>query len=613
MIAKISKGAGFEGCLRYNLDKEKGRVLASNLDLSKGASPSALAKEFRAFANLNERCENPVLHIPISFGKNDNPSDEQMKEAAIKFLQKFEMKMNGGVKPEGIRPFIIVRHTDTSHQHLHIITSRVNSEGKVLKDSNDYKEANKICRQLEKEMGFEEVPSVQKSGMKSLDLKEVNMEKRRKKENSSFLTPRKDLIGRIQEASKPVGGGKRTFASFISELKKEGVEVYLNTSADHSKINGISYSLEHDKQNRVFKGSALGKNFTWNKLLNDVDFNEKRDKDLVVLLANKDRFSKEKLSNSEVEIIKNNFKQSIISYQKENKKPAVFNLEYRLNKVDFSEKRALHIQKMNVQWNDKNYKNDPIKYFESIYKSDQVKQHKKELFELNSASKEVRKRTYKEAENCKNQLNFHLKTFMEKEGFEYSKAIHERIKPLNFTAADINEVKTLSQEWKKGDFSLSPMAYVYDRIQIHQEHFKENLNGALERLDKKYGQEGKFLNAELTKDLLKLADETNFDRQVPAAILKLDKEVLPSLSEQEQKSFTNEKVLNFVSTELSKNSQGFVSSQEESSEVSKSFEKNDSANIADMFKGIGSGASGSGPESSEDKTKKRRRKRRRIE
>ena len=41
---------------------------------------------------------------------------------------------------------------------------------------------------------------------------------------------------------------------------------------------------------------------------------------------------------------------------------------------------------------------------------------------------------------------------MEKEGFEYSKAIHERIKPLNFTAADINEVKTLSQEWKKGDF-----------------------------------------------------------------------------------------------------------------------------------------------------------------
>ena len=171
---------------------------------------------------------------------------------------------------------------------------------------------------------------------------------------------------------------------------------------------------------------------------------------------------------------------------------------------------------------------------------------------------------------------------------------------MNFTAADINEVKTLSQEWKKGDFSLSPMAYVYDRIQIHQEHFKENLNGALERLDKKYGQEGKFLNAELTKDLLKLADETNFDRQVPAAILKLDKEVLPSLSEQEQKSFTNEKVLNFVNNELSKNSQGFVSSQEESSEVSRSFEKNDSANIADMFKGIGSGASGSGPESSED-------------
>lgn len=604
MIAKVSKGAGFKGCLEYNLDKAKGHLLKTNMDISKGISPSALAKEFRTFSNLNERCKKPVLHIPISFSKKDNLSDEQMTEAAIKFLQKFELQMNGGVKPEGTRPYVIVRHTDTQHQHLHIITSRVDSTGKVLKDSNDYKEANKICRELEKEMGLEIVSSVQKTGMKSIDLKEINMEKRRKKENISFLTPRKELIVKVNESTKGIGGGKQTFSGFVSALKKRGVDVYLNTSADHSRINGISYSLKHDEQNRIFKGSALGKGFTWNKLKNDIDYNPERDKNLVVLLANKERFNQPKLSEKDINSIKETFKNNLISYQKDYKKQPIFNLNYRFEKIEFSEKQASYLNKLNSEWRKGNYKNDPVKYFESAYKSDRLKKYYNSISHMKTLSNEDKKKEFSVSIQMKSELNKHLKVFMEKEGFEYSKAINDRIKPLILSKSDNEEIKHLAKNWEKNDYEVSPMNYLYERIQIHQTDYKNNLEKSLKSLDERYQTNGNFSSKEMLDGLLKLADKTNFNRQVPFALLKLDKEVLSGLKSEDLKQLTSERIVNFVMNEITPN----VKTREITTgkEMEESSSNVKPSGVGDLFKGIGSGPGGGNNMTDENSNRRKR-------
>lgn len=613
MIAKISKGSGFDGCLRYNLDKAKGHLIDTNMDISKGASPTKLATQFRDYSKLNDNCKKPVLHIPISFSKKDNLTEEQMKQAALMFLERFETKMNGGIKPEGSRPYVIIRHTDTDHQHLHIITSRVDSQGKVLKDSNDYKEANSICRELEKELGLDIVNSIKTTGGKGIDLKEINMEKRKKAERSDYITPRKELIAKVNRASSLAGGGKRPFSNFISELKKQGVEVYINTSADHNKINGISYSLIHDKEKRIFKGSALGKDFTWNKLLTKVDFNPARDKDLVILLANKERFTSKILSETEIKTIKNDFKKNLVLYQTRGKTPEVFNLEYRINKIDFTQKRALHIEKMNEEWKGNNYRTDPIKYFENVYKTEHLRQHKAALNNHFALSKDDKRAVLNESINTKSELAGHLKTFMKGEGFEYSHSVNDRIKTLHFTSEDNKELKELCLKWNQKDYTISPMAYVYDRVQLHQAHFKENLLKSLDRMSAKYPQLDNFSNPELTKDLLKIADNTNFDNRVPSALLKLDKEILSNLHEDKQKEFTNQKVLSFVNNEINKESKGVVTSVQ-TDKADQSYLQNEPSAIAEMFQGIGAGATSGGiQDDSHVKPKKKKRKPRKIE
>jgi len=603
MVAKISKGSGFKGCLKYNLDEKKGYLLETNMNISNGISPTGLSREFRSFSSLNERCKKPVLHIPVSFSKKDNLSDEEMKDIAKKFLERFEIKMNGGFKPEGSRPYVIIRHTDTEHQHFHIITSQVDSTGKVLKDNNDYKVANKLCRELEKEFGLERVSSVKKD-MKSISIKEINMEKRRKEENNSFLTPRKELVVKINESIKGIGGGKQTFSGFVNELKKRGVDIYLNTSMDHSRINGISYSLKHDNQNRVFKGSALGKGFTWEKIKNSVYFNPEKEQGLVVLLANKERFKQPELTINDMKSIKKTFKINLETYQMAYKKLPVFNLNYRLEKIDFSQKQAIYLKQLNADWSAGNYKNDPIKYFENTYKIDRLKKYYDSITYMKSLSNEEKNKEHLISLDMKNELNKHLKTFMEKEGYEYSKSINDKIEPLILTRSDNQELLHLNKSWQKNDFEITPMSYLYERIQIHQTDYKNNLEKSLKSLDERYQTNGNFSSKEMLDGLLKLADKTNFNRQVPFALLKLDKEVLSGLKSEDLKQLTSERIVNFVMNEITPN----VKTREITTgkEMEESSSNVKPSGVGDLFKGIGSGPGGGNNMTDENSNRRKR-------
>lgn len=613
MIAKISKGNGFGGLLNYNLDEKKGEMLDTNMKVSKDTPISDLVKQFRAYSNLNKRCKNPVLHISISLEKKVEVSDEKFKEIGAKFLDRFEKKMNGGEKSKDPRPFVIVRHTDTAHSHIHIITTRVDSAGKVLKDNKDYKAANEICRELEKEMGLQVVNAYQLKGKKSTPLAEINMEKRRRKENSSFTTVRKDLIPIIDKAKNPLGGGKKTLFAFVASLKKDGVEVYLNTSKDHSRINGISFSLNHDKQNRVFKGSAIGKAYTWSKIQNDIIFDPKKDKELVALLAeNKPKI--EKFDNKERAIIVKTFEKNLIKFQEKEKKPPVFNLNYRMEKIKFTDKQLDKIDKLNSEWNKNNFKNDPIKHFENTYKNDRLSKYYNDISQMKALPPEERIKQMQESVKTKELLNSHLKIYMDKEKFQYSKAINDRIKPLMLTKNDNEEIIELSKQWSNNNYKTTPMAYVYDRIQVHQSDYTNNLNKSLKRLDEQYPYlDEKFSSKVITDKLLQMGDKTNYNKDVPTAIYKFEKEVLSQLEPDQIKDIKASQIVDFVTNQTSSQTNLKSTSITDLTEPKhEPFTENSPVALDDLFKGIGGGTN-SGAFYQDDKEKKKKPRKRKMD
>ena len=63
--------------------------------------------------------------------------------------------------------FIISRHTDTEHPHIHILVSRISLDDSVVSDSQDYKRQKVIMRKLEKEHGLVQVLSSHEVGRNS--------------------------------------------------------------------------------------------------------------------------------------------------------------------------------------------------------------------------------------------------------------------------------------------------------------------------------------------------------------------------------------------------------------------------------------------------------------
>jgi hypothetical protein len=53
--------------------------------------------------------------------------------------------------------FIVTRHTDTEHEHIHILANRIRFDGSVTSDSQDYKRQEALMRELERDYGLQRV------------------------------------------------------------------------------------------------------------------------------------------------------------------------------------------------------------------------------------------------------------------------------------------------------------------------------------------------------------------------------------------------------------------------------------------------------------------------
>lgn len=158
MIAKITKGSGFRGAAEYLLRQERGAIVGGNMA---GRTPRELAHEFGQLRKLRPTLGKAVAHFSLSLPPDDRrPEDAEWAAIAQRFLT--EMKFLD--EERGLNcPFVVVRHDDTEHHHIHILTSRVgfsdSGEVVVVSDQNDFRRAEAAVRRIEAENGFRAVPA----------------------------------------------------------------------------------------------------------------------------------------------------------------------------------------------------------------------------------------------------------------------------------------------------------------------------------------------------------------------------------------------------------------------------------------------------------------------
>ena len=147
MIAKLNKGTGFGGLVNYANDiKQKD----TNIIASDGVSLTnnkAIAMSFKLQAYGNPKVKKYVGHAMLSFSPKDKPllTDAYVERIAKDYLQRM-----GIVNTQ----FVIFRHHDQPHDHVHIVYNRVDNDGNEITTDTNFRKSAAITQALTREYGL---------------------------------------------------------------------------------------------------------------------------------------------------------------------------------------------------------------------------------------------------------------------------------------------------------------------------------------------------------------------------------------------------------------------------------------------------------------------------
>ena len=154
MIAKISATENLGGALGYNFKKvEKGEasiLLTAELYQSKEGryTMEDVLADMEALIPKNCRTKKTVFHCSLNPHPDEKLSDETLMQIAREYMEALGY---------GNQPYIVFKHNDIAHEHIHIVSLRVDSRGQKINDKFEKRRSKKITDALEKRFGL--IPS----------------------------------------------------------------------------------------------------------------------------------------------------------------------------------------------------------------------------------------------------------------------------------------------------------------------------------------------------------------------------------------------------------------------------------------------------------------------
>lgn len=235
MMAKIRSGQGFAGLVDYANDiknKETNIIASDGVDLT---SNKSIVASFSLQAKSRPSLRNFVGHISLNFAPEDTPklSDRLMADIAKKYLRRM-----GIVNTQ----YVVFRHHDKPHAHVHIVYNRVDNDGNAMAGDQGFRKSARITQALTREYG-------------------LAFGKGKKKVNRHRLKGKDAVKYRIYDAVADAMKTCRSMEALKVALSAQGIGMNIVHNAE-GKAKGVVFTCD----NISFAGYRIDRSMTYAKL-----------------------------------------------------------------------------------------------------------------------------------------------------------------------------------------------------------------------------------------------------------------------------------------------------------------------------------------------------------
>ena len=243
----VSGNLTLYGALAYNgekINEAKGRLLTTNRIYNDGSGTVDIHRameDFLALMPVRSKVKKPVVHISLNPHPDDILTDTELQDIAREYLEKMGF---------GNQPYLVFKHEDIDRHHLHIVTVRVDEEGRSIDTRNNFYRSKQITRELER-----------KYGLHDAERKNRRLDTPLRKVDASAGDVKKQAGNLIRELNRrykfQTMGEYRALLSLYNMTVEEA-----HGNVRGREYHGLVYSVTDDKGNKVgnpFKSSLFGK------------------------------------------------------------------------------------------------------------------------------------------------------------------------------------------------------------------------------------------------------------------------------------------------------------------------------------------------------------------
>ena len=299
-IGKVICSSSFAATTKYVLEKEKAQLLWDGGTML-GESSKDLVQEFEVSRRNNPDINRPCLHMILSYSQEDERlqtldndtlaeiSKEHFAGCAVlsrwhKPLEEldkneYQKRVEEFKETESYHyQFFSALHEDVHHRHTHLVGSRINTiDSKCLETWQNRIKSQYVIRDIEERYGLEINQSSWEKDRKGLSRRQLE-----KWKETDIKPVQLELQEVLDETLKRVA----TVDELVKALEESGVDVRL-----HQRKSGQVYGVSYEKNGIAFRGSDLGKKYSF-KGLEQTLINQIKEIELESGIRNQQRVTK---------------------------------------------------------------------------------------------------------------------------------------------------------------------------------------------------------------------------------------------------------------------------------------------------------------------------------
>ncbi len=241
MIARVLYRNNVQGVLNYVSGKPKSTVLGFRNTYS---DTDTDMKFFgRVLYHLGNRhgSEKRYAHISLNLPRGEHLNDKDFFELSKKYMEHMGY---------GEQPYVVIRHRDTKHEHVHIVSSTIKEDCLQINLSNDIRRSIATQKYLEKEYGLSPSPET-RNEKNTKELPVYEMPEFRNRDINGVRFYIQDIVNNTLQKYKV-----RSFKELAEHLKNHHIEL---RTVDRNGRVGVSYgvSVKDGYKSRFINGYTV--------------------------------------------------------------------------------------------------------------------------------------------------------------------------------------------------------------------------------------------------------------------------------------------------------------------------------------------------------------------